>query len=48
MVTLKNDRVTVQIAEYGAEMRRIVFNVIYYIGGNAYGKNSVWCKLYSL
>ncbi len=39
MVTLKNDRVTVQIAEYGAEMRRIVFDGVDYLWS---GDSDVW------
>ncbi|MEE0808997.1 MAG: aldose 1-epimerase family protein, partial [Acutalibacteraceae bacterium] len=39
MVTISNDRVTVQIAEYGAEMRRIVFEGVDYLWS---GDEDVW------
>ena len=39
MVTISNDRVTVQIAEYGAEMRRIVFDGVDYLWS---GDEDVW------
>lgn len=39
MVTISNDRVTVQIAEYGAEMRRIVFDGVDYLWS---GDADVW------
>lgn len=39
MVALKNDRVTVQIAEYGAEMRRIIFDGVDYMWS---GEPEVW------